>query len=389
MLLKVSEITSKIKLLLEDNFAEVSVIGELSNFKPHVSGHWYFTLKDSDAQISCTMWKGINRYVFFTPQDGLKVVVTGRLTVYPPRGNYQLDVRSMKAAGEGELQAAFERLKKKLSAEGLFDEELKKSIPQFPKKIGIVTAIDGAAFRDMISVAGRRYPLAEIVIAPSKVQGAEAAGEIVRSINLLNEAGDIDVIIIGRGGGSLEDLWAFNEEIVARAIFKSKVPIISGVGHEIDFTMSDFVSDLRAPTPSAAMELATPEKEELFAFISDFSYTSSNKISEIITEKRNSVEDIFNSYGFRIPDELLKSGSQQLDNLLYRIQNKIESKLITNRSRFDLLNSVIDSYNSERILNRGYTLVSQNGRFVKRSNELNKEFPFKIKFIDNEIELNK
>ncbi len=389
MLLKVSEITSKIKLLLEDNFAEVSVIGELSNFKPHVSGHWYFTLKDSDAQISCTMWKGINKYVFFTPQDGLKVVVTGRITVYPPRGNYQLDVRSMKAAGEGELQAAFERLKKKLSAEGLFNDELKKTIPQFPKRIGIVTAIDGAAFRDMISVAGRRYPLTEIVIAPSKVQGAGAAEEIVRSINLLNEAGGIDVIIVGRGGGSLEDLWAFNEEIVARAIFKSKVPIISGVGHEIDFTISDFVSDLRAPTPSAAMELATPDQEELFAFISDFSYTSSNKISEIIAEKRNTVEDIFRSYGFRVPEELLKSGSQQLDNLLYRIQNKIDNKLKSNKSRLDLLNSVIDSHNSKKILTRGYTLVSQKGRFVKKSSELNREIPFKIKFIDKEIELNK
>jgi exodeoxyribonuclease VII large subunit len=389
MLLKVSEITSKIKLLLEDNFAEVSVIGELSNFKPHVSGHWYFTLKDSDAQLSCTMWKGINRYVFFTPQDGLKVVVTGRITVYPPRGNYQLDVRSLKAAGEGELQAAFERLKKKLSVEGLFDDELKKPIPQFPKRIGIVTAIDGAAFRDMISVAGRRYPLTEIVIAPSKVQGAGAAEEIVRSINLLNEAGGVDVMIVGRGGGSLEDLWAFNEEIVARAIFKSKVPIISGVGHEIDFTISDFVSDLRAPTPSAAMELATPDQEELFAFISDFSYTSSNKISEIIAEKRNSVEDIFRSYGFRVPEELLKSGSQQLDNLLYRIQSKIDNKLKSNKSRLDLLNSVIDSHNSKKILTRGYTLVSQNGRFVKKSNELIREIPFKIKFIDKEIELNK
>jgi exodeoxyribonuclease VII large subunit len=388
MLLKVSEITSSIKFLLEEKFAEVSVIGELSNFKPHVSGHWYFTLKDSDAQISCTMWKGINKYVLFTPQDGIKVIVTGKITVYPPRGNYQIDVRSMKAAGEGELQAAFEKLKKKLSAEGLFDETVKKSIPQFPKKIGIVTAIDGAAFRDMISVAGRRYPLAEIVIAPSKVQGAGASEEIVKGIRLLNKLKDIDVIIVGRGGGSLEDLWAFNEEIVARSIFESDIPIISGVGHEIDFTIADFVSDLRAPTPSAAMELATPNKEELFAFISDFSYTSSNKIFEIIAEKHNSIDDIFRSYGFRMPDEIIKYGSQQLDNLQYRIQNKIENKLYSNKSRLDLLNSFIDSYNTDKILARGYTIISQEGKYIKKSIELKPAMQFKIKFSDNEIEVN-
>jgi exodeoxyribonuclease VII large subunit len=294
----------------------------------------------------------------------------------------------MKAAGEGELQAAFEKLKKKLSAEGLFDETVKKSIPQFPKKIGIVTAIDGAAFRDMISVAGRRYPLAEIVIAPSKVQGAGASEEIVKGIRLLNKLKDIDVIIVGRGGGSLEDLWAFNEEIVARSIFESDIPIISGVGHEIDFTIADFVSDLRAPTPSAAMELATPNKEELFAFISDFSYTSSNKIFEIIAEKHNSIDDIFRSYGFRMPDEIIKYGSQQLDNLQYRIQNKIENKLYSNKSRLDLLNSFIDSYNTDKILARGYTIISQEGKYIKKSIELKPAMQFKIKFSDNEIEVN-
>jgi exodeoxyribonuclease VII large subunit len=388
MLLKVSEITNNIKLLLEENFSEISVVGELSNFKAHISGHWYFTLKDSNAQISCTMWRGINKYVFFTPQDGLKVIVSGKISVYPPRGNYQIDVRSMKAAGEGELQAAFEKLKKKLSAEGLFDEEIKKRIPRFPAKIGIATAIDGAAFKDMLSVVSRRYPLTEIVIAPCRVQGAGAAEEIAASIKLLNETDGIDVIIIGRGGGSLEDLWAFNEEIVARAVFESNLPVISGVGHEIDFTISDFVSDLRAPTPSAAMELATPNIDDLIAFISDFSYNSSNQMFEIISEKYNLVENISNSYGFRKPEEIIKSGSQQLDNLLYRIQNKTVYLLGSKRSQLDLLKSVIKSFDTNKILERGFALVKQNDKIVKKSVDLKKELPIKIKFSDNEIELN-
>ncbi|MCW8959961.1 MAG: exodeoxyribonuclease VII large subunit, partial [Ignavibacteriaceae bacterium] len=222
-ILTVSELTKEIRRTLEESFQQVTVVGEISNFKSHISGHWYFSLKDSSAVINCTMWKGFNQYVFFTPQDGMKIIVNGKLTVYPPRGSYQLDIRSMKPAGLGELQEAFEKLKKKLEAEGLFDEKFKKPVPVFPSKIGIVTAIDGAAFRDLVSVAKRRYPLVELVIAPARVQGSGAAESIVNSIKLLNKSGDIDVIIVGRGGGSIEDLWAFNEEVVARAIFKSRV----------------------------------------------------------------------------------------------------------------------------------------------------------------------
>ncbi|MFI5238065.1 MAG: exodeoxyribonuclease VII large subunit, partial [Ignavibacteriales bacterium] len=220
-ILTVSELTKEIRKTLEENFQKVTVIGEISNFKAHVSGHWYFSLKDADAVINCTMWKGLNKYVFFTPQDGMKIVVNGSITVYPAKGNYQLDIRSMKPSGLGELQEAFEKLKKKLDAEGLFDEQYKKPIPSFPQKIGIVTAIDGAAFRDMVSVAQRRFPLVELIIAPARVQGIGAAESIVNSIKFLNEQKNIDVIIVGRGGGSIEDLWAFNEEKVSRAIFSS------------------------------------------------------------------------------------------------------------------------------------------------------------------------
>ncbi|MGK9369784.1 exodeoxyribonuclease VII large subunit [Melioribacter sp. Ez-97] len=387
-ILTVSEITGQIKNLLEENFAEISVVGEISNFKAHVSGHWYFTLKDANAQISCTMWRGVNSYVFFSPEDGMKVIVKGRLTVYPPRGNYQIDVRSMKPAGVGELQAAFEKLKQKLAAEGLFDAEYKKPIPQFPEKIGIVTAIDGAAFKDMQSVAKRRYPVVELVIAPCRVQGPGSAEEIVESIKLLNQRDDIDVIIVGRGGGSLEDLWAFNEEIVARAIFDSRIPVISAVGHEIDFTISDFVADLRAPTPSAAMELATPDINEIFAFIDEFSYNFTDKIFSLIFDYKETVESFLSSYGFKLPIDNIRTKEQYLDNLYYRFQNNFDNIIQYSRNRLELLKVKLEKFDTNRILERGFTLVKQNDRVITRLKNLDKKEKFNLIFYDGETIIN-
>ncbi|MEJ2196860.1 MAG: exodeoxyribonuclease VII large subunit [Ignavibacteriaceae bacterium] len=326
-ILSVSDLTNRIKLSLEQRFSRISVIGEISNFKSHISGHWYFNLKDSDAVLNCTMWRGFNNQVFFTPQIGMKVIVNGKLTVYPPRGNYQLDVRSMQPAGVGELHEAFEKLKQKLDQEGLFDEEHKKPVPSYPNKIGIVTAIDGAAFEDMVSVAKRRYPIAEIVIAPARVQGSGAAATIVQSLKQLNRLNDVDLIIIGRGGGSIEDLWAFNEEIVARAIFKSKIPVISGVGHEIDFTISDFVADLRAPTPSVAMELATPDKNDIFVFISQFSYNATGLMKNIIEDINSKFHRIVNSYAFRYPSDLVKRREQEIDFLISGLLKEAGNKI--------------------------------------------------------------
>lgn len=386
-ILSVSDITGLIKQTLEENFSEVNVIGEISNFKAHVSGHWYFTLKDSGAQISCTMWRGLNSYVYFTPQDGMKVVVTGKITVYPPRGSYQIDVRSMKPAGVGELQAAFEKLKQKLSAEGLFDEKYKKPIPKFPKKIGIVTAIDGAAFQDMKSIASRRYPLVELVIAACKVQGEGAAEDIAKNIRLLNQQNDVDVIIVGRGGGSLEDLWAFNEEIVARSIFDSKIPVISAVGHEIDFTISDFTADMRAATPSAAMELATPHKDELFAFIVEFSDYISNKMLENVSNYNDDVDKIITSYGFKNLYDIVGNKTQFLDNLLFRFQNNFDNKLLEHRNRLKLLEGLVQSYNINNTLKRGFALIKQNEKYVTRKKNLITEKSFDIKFHDGEIKI--
>jgi len=384
-ILTVSELTKEIRRTLEESFEKVSVIGEISNFKSHISGHWYFSLKDSGAVINCTMWKGFNQYVFFTPQDGMKIIVNGKLTVYPPRGSYQLDIRSMKPAGLGELQEAFERLKKKLDAEGLFDEKFKKPIPVFPKRIGIVTAIDGAAFRDLVSVAKRRYPLVELVIAPARVQGSGAAQSIVNSIKLLNKIEGMDVIIVGRGGGSIEDLWAFNEEIVARAIFNSKVPIISGVGHEVDFTIADYVADLRAPTPSVAMELATPDTEEIENYIKEFLSKSIRTIDEQIEEKNEDILSLIKSYGFRLPLEIVNSKSQQVDNSISRILKNIERFFLVYDKKISLLAKSLETYDIQRSLKRGFVLVKQNSKFVTRAAKFNNEKKAFLKFFDGEV----
>lgn len=387
--ISVSELTNYIKRVIEENFEQVRIIGEISNFKAHASGHWYFTLKDKNAQISCTMWKGLNNYVFFTPQDGMQIVVTGKVTVYPPRGNYQLDVKSMKPAGEGELQKAFEQLKRKLFDEGLFDDENKRPIPKFPAKIGIVTGTDTAALKDMLSVAERRYPILELIIAPTRVQGEGAAEQIAASIENLNQHKDIDLIIIARGGGSLEDLWAFNEEIVARAIYKSKIPIISGVGHEIDFTIADFVADLRAPTPSAAMEIATPNKDEIIGFLEEISDNNKNFISEKIENLKYELNYLNKSYGFKNITNLINTKKQTIDNYIFRIQVIIANFLKSNKNNLSLFSKIILSNNVNSILKKGFVLIEQDEKIIKRKTELKIDRGLELKFYDGNVSLNK
>jgi exodeoxyribonuclease VII large subunit len=384
-ILTVSGLTKEIRKTLEESFRQVTVVGEISNFKPHISGHWYFSLKDADAVINCTMWKGFNQYVFFTPQDGMKIIVNGRLTVYPPRGSYQLDIRSMKPAGLGELQEAFERLKKKLEAEGLFYKEFKKPILVLPKKIGIVTAIDGAAFRDLVSVAKRRFPLVELVIAPARVQGVGAAESIVNIIKRLNKSGKNDVIIVARGGGSIEDLWAFNEEIVAGAIFKSKIPIISGIGHEVDFTISDYVADLRAPTPSVAMELATPDIAEIENFIHEFLMETSETIAEYTASKKEEITSILKSYGFRLPFDIVNRKVQKTDNATNKVLKSIEKFQILYDKKISILAATLEAYDVQRSLKRGFVLVKQNSKFVTRAAKFKKDEKANLKFYDGEI----
>jgi exodeoxyribonuclease VII large subunit len=384
----VSELTRQIKTTLEEGFPQVSVIGEISGFKAHNSGHWYFNLKDSDAVICCTMWRSFNNYVFFTPQDGMKVIVSGKLSVYPPRGNYQLDARFLKPAGVGELQAAFEQLKQKLSAEGLFDQTFKKPVPGYSEKIGVVTAIDGAAFRDMISVAQRRFPLTEIVIAPARVQGNGAAESIVSGIKMLNKRHDIGVIIVARGGGSIEDLWAFNEEIVARAIFQSEIPVISGVGHEIDFTIADFVADLRAPTPSAAMEIATPNIDDVVSFINNFSYTSTKTVEKLCKISAQKVNAALNSYGFRQPVNILRQYSQQVDSICAGIDRNIERKVMLLNNRLSILVKSVQAHDVKRILKKGFAIVRQDTQIIKKTADFAGEKETEIEFFDGIIKVN-
>jgi exodeoxyribonuclease VII large subunit len=267
LVLTVSELTASLRQVLETSFAEVWVEGELSNAKVWNTGHLYFTLKDGGAQIKGVMFRSTLRYLKFKPEDGLHVVVRGRVSVYDPKGEYQLVGEHMEPHGFGALQLAFEQLKKKLAAEGLFEPARKRPLPALPRRIGIVTSIDGAALRDIVRILRRRYPNAHLVIAPSRVQGEDAAGEIVRALRQIGRIRGVDVVIVGRGGGSLEDLWAFNEEKVARAIAACPVPVISAVGHETDFTIADFVADLRAPTPSAAAELVVRRKDEFWGYI--------------------------------------------------------------------------------------------------------------------------
>ncbi|QQS37382.1 MAG: exodeoxyribonuclease VII large subunit [Ignavibacteriales bacterium] len=387
--ISVSELTKQIKLVLENEFEQVNVVGELSNFKAHYSGHWYFNLKDSDAVISCTMWKGMNNYVFFTPQDGMKVIVKGRLTLYPPRGSYQIEVRSMKPAGIGELQAAFEKLKKKLSEEGLFDDEHKRPIPFMPQKVGIVTAIDGAALKDIVSVAKRRFPLLELVIAPAKVQGSGSADSIVDALEILNQKKDIDVIIVARGGGSIEDLWSFNEEKVARAIFNSKIPVVTGVGHEVDFTIADFVSDLRAPTPSAAIEIITPDRADVLSVINDNAGLMNKTILSRIRDYKERISYSLGSYGFRLPIDLIKTRFQTLDNIIYKIIQGMDVKILITKNRLNLSTNNVRLFDIQKTLKKGFVLVKQHDKFITRAKEFVEENPAQLRFYDGDITITK
>lgn len=264
----VSRLNNEVRLLLEESFHQVWVEGEISNFAAPNSGHWYFSLKDPSAQVRCAMFRGNQRQLGFTPKDGMHVLIRARVSLYPNRGEYQLIAEVMEERGEGKLRRAYELLKKKLEAAGLFDSAHKKPIPLFPKHIGIVTSATGAAIRDILTVLKRRYPCVPIIIYPTLVQGTTAAGTIVKAIQTANQRNECDVLIVTRGGGSLEDLWPFNEEIVAHAIYQSVIPIVSGVGHEVDFTIADYVADLRAATPSAAAEMITPDRGELLQALS-------------------------------------------------------------------------------------------------------------------------
>jgi len=380
--LTVSELTHEIKFLLETSIPVVWVEGEISNFKHHSSGHIYLTLKDELAQIPCVMWRSRNAGLFFTPQDGMKVLAQGQVTVYEKRGAYQLDILQLKPAGVGELQLAFEQLKRKLKAEGLFEEHHKQPIPFFPERIGIVTSPTGAALHDMITVIHRRNPGVEIILRPVKVQGEGAATEIVAAISELNDFGEVDLIIVGRGGGSIEDLWAFNEEAVARAIFHSKIPIISAVGHEVDFCISDFVADLRAPTPSVAAELAVPDTHELAQHLRMLREQAISRITDKIQSYWEQLKQINTSYGFRRPADLIQQYYQRLDELYNSLSKSMVHYLLLQNERLNALHKNLLTLNPTAILARGYSICfdPKTGTVIKSVQQLKPEDTIKIQF---------
>ena len=340
--LTVGELTERIKDSLENEFFALTIQGEISNYKNHQSGHWYFTLKDSEAQIRGVFFRQWNRLMRFEPENGLEVRVRGRLTVYEPRGEYQIVVETMEPVGIGALQLAFEQQVKKLAAEGLFDEARKRPLPMLPHRVGIVTSADGAAVRDMLHVLERRNPGLNVLITPVKVQGVGAAHEIADAIRLLNRystksGNEVDVIIIGRGGGSMEDLWAFNEEQVARAIYDSEIPVISAVGHETDFTISDFVADHRAPTPSAAAEMVTSEAIELAARIENLRASLRRAINYYLLRRQSDVRDLVESRGFALTASSIVSTAAKCRELETRAVDALRLNLGNTRLRLHLV----------------------------------------------------
>ena len=383
--LTVSELTRRVKSTLEVNFSDVSVQGEISNFKRHSSGHLYFTLKDENAQISAVMWRGRAMNLFFTPQDGMKVIARGKLTVYEIRGVYQIDVAQIQPLGIGELQLAFERLKQKLSEEGLFDAEYKLPLPAYPERIGIVTSPTGAAIQDILNIISRRFPAVELILYPVRVQGVGSASEIASAIRDFNTYGKIDVMIVGRGGGSLEDLWAFNEEIVARAIFDSKIPIISAVGHEVDYTIADFVADMRAPTPSAAAEMAVPDQSEVVEILRNFYYTSEQIVGEKLTFEKQQINALLQSYSFHRPHDLIHQHSQRLDELQHTLGRSVRQHFTIIQQRIDSFQKRLLSVNPKVILERGYAIVSRDGRIISRAEELHKNESIEMTFHDGDV----
>lgn len=372
--LSVSQLNEYVRRLLAGDpmLRSLRVQGEISGFKRYTSGHLYFTLKDEEACVSCVMFRSAAETLDFRPQDGQRVTIRGSASLYPQRGQFQLYVETMQREGVGELYMRFEALKRRLTAEGLFDQAIKKEIPAYPRVIGVATSPTGAVLRDIVRVARRRDPNISILLAPTSVQGAGAAGEIVHALEQLNRQGEADVILCGRGGGSIEDLWPFNEEIVARAIRASKIPVISCVGHETDFTIADFAADLRAPTPSAAAELAVPEAAALRAAIDGLLEGGAAAIEHRLTLERARLARLNASAALSMPSRLLiERRETALERLTGRMTRAAQAMPQTKRARLDGLMRALNAVNPNAVLERGYAVVRQNGQAVTDASALN------------------
>ncbi len=355
--LTVSQITAQVKSVLDGTFRSVLVEGEISNFLHHSSGHMYFTLKDDKAELRAVMFQGDNSRLKFVPEGGMKVLVRGKVTVYEARGVYQIIIKEMETAGLGALYLAFEALKKKLASEGLFEEERKRPLPPYPTIVGVITSGTGAALQDILNILSRRAPHVSIVVRPTLVQGKEATEDIVTAIQEFSQWGGADVLIVGRGGGSIEDLWCFNEESVARAITDCPVPVISAVGHETDFTISDFVSDVRAPTPSAAAEIVSPSLDDLLAYLNEADRRIAEAVGRRIEIAWQKLDGLTARYGFQQPQNLVDEKFRYLNEVEKRIDQQIEFILSLQQSKFQGLNDRLFSASPKNILKRGYSIM--------------------------------
>lgn len=354
----VSEVTADVKAVLEASLPVLWVRGEISNFVHHTSGHMYFTLKDDKSQLSSVMFKYRNARLRFVPENGMDVVAWGRIGVYEPAGKYQLYVERMRSAGVGDLAAAFEALKRKLAQEGLFDEAHKKALPELPDTVAVITSPTGAAVRDVVRVIGRRFPAVRVVVVPTPVQGDAAPEAIVRSIRLVDEWGEADTVIVGRGGGSLEDLWAFNDERVARAIFAAATPVVSAVGHEVDFTIADFVADVRAATPSHAAELVVPDRAELARSLASLEGRLKSAAESRLGRLFERLERYRSAYVFRLPRGLVERLAERVDELTRRLAVSAGGRLAAARSSVERVVSELRLADPSHILARGFAAVA-------------------------------
>lgn len=408
--ISVTQLTRYIKYKIDNdvNLNEVFLKGEISNFKAHSRGHYYFTLKDEGSRINAIMFSSATRNVKFIPQDGMKVLVTGKISVFEATGQYQIYVNEMLEDGIGNLYIAYEQLKKKLQEEGLFDEKYKKPIPKIPNRVGVVTAPTGAAIKDIISTIKRRWPLTEIYLFPALVQGEDAKEDIVRQIKRADEY-NLDTLIVGRGGGSIEDLWAFNEEIVARAIFECKTPVISAVGHEIDFTIADFVADLRAPTPTGAAEMAVPQLSDVTKYLNQINIRLNNTISNKISQNKRKLNDLMTSNVFKNPMIIYQTKEMIFDNLFERLKHstinlvnikskkllevkssyilKSPYKLLDNKANKYLnLVSKLETLSPLLTLQRGYTMTKVNGKVISSCKNIKKGDSIEVTFKDGKVD---
>ena len=384
----VSQLNDHIRQVLTNDpqLGQVWVRGEISNLTKHSSGHYYFTLKDKGAQISCVSFRMTNRTLKFEPETSMKVLVFGTVDVYTVRGQYQLRVLDMRPDGIGELYKAYEQLRNRLQEEGLFEVVHKKRIPRYPSNIGVVTSPTGAAIHDILNVIGRRFPV-DVIVSPAVVQGENSAESIVRAIEYLNEM-DVDVMIVGRGGGSLEDLWSFNEEIVARAIFDSKIPVISAVGHETDYTIADFVADVRAPTPSAAAEIAVPEGADLKKHVLSLSSRIEQAAIHILSDNRNQLEYLSSRIEPEMFAVIVRHDMQRVDELSTRMEFGLRKVIDSRSSSLSGLAGRLNAVSPLNTLERGYSIAlrSQNNKVVRKIGDVDTDDHLDIRVIDGTVE---